>query len=223
MLKYITLFSSLLALSFIQKEKSTIKYIAFGDSYTICTGTSTTEEHWPNILAKHLTDSNIKTELVLNPSRNGYSTQNVIDKELPLLANQTIDFATLLIGVNDWVREVDANTYHKNLNFIIDEIQKKLSHKSHLILITIPDFGMTPQGKLYGSGRDITKGITEFNSIIKGEAKKRQLVCVDIFPISKNMLGNKELIASDGLHPSAKEYAIWETLIFTEVKKLFSK
>lgn len=210
-------------LSFIQKEKPTLKYIAFGDSYTICTGTSSDEEHWPNILAMHLTETVVKTDLIANPSRNGYSTQNVIDKELPLLKNQTIDFATLLIGVNDWVREVDENTYHKNLNFIIDEIQKSLSNKSHLVLITIPDFGMTPQGKLYGSGRDITKGITEFNNIIKFEAKKRNLICVDIFPISKNMFGNKDLVASDGLHPSGKEYAIWEELIFAQIKKVFDK
>ncbi len=210
-------------LSFIQKEKPPFKYIAFGDSYTICTGTSNSNEHWPTILAKYLTEAGLKTDLTANPSRNGYSTQNLIDNELPLLSKNNIDFATLLIGVNDWVRQVDIDTYHKNLNFIIDEIQKKLTNKSHLILITIPDFGITPQGALYGNGRDISKGITEFNNIIKSEAKKRGLVCVDIFTISQQMKNNKELLASDGLHPSAKEYAIWETIILPEAKKLLAK
>ncbi len=206
--------------SFIQKENPELKYIAFGDSYTICTGTATANEHWPNILAKNLTLAGIKTKLLANHSRNGYSTQNVIDNELPLLNTQTIDFATLLIGVNDWVRQVETATYHKNLNTIIDAIQKTLSKKNNLILITIPDFGMTPQGALYGSGRNITEGITEFNSIIKSEAKKRNLTCIDIFPLSKAMKQKKELVASDNLHPSAKEYALWEELIFTETKKL---
>lgn len=206
-----------------QESKKTINYIAFGDSYTICTGTSNSSEHWPTILAKHLTDAGIKTTLLVIPSKNGYSTQNLIDNELPLLQKQTIDFATLLIGVNDWVRQVDIEIYHKNLNYSIDEIQKKLSNKNHLLLVTIPDFGVTPQGKLYGSGRDISKGITEFNDIIKSEAKKRGLVCVDIFPISQQMKNNNGLVAEDGLHPSAKEYAIWETLIFPEAKILLSK
>jgi len=197
--------------------------MAFGDSYTICTGTSQVSEHWPTLLTKHLTEAGIKTELTANPSRNGFSTQNLIDNELPLLANQTIDFATLLIGVNDWVRQTDINTYHKNLNYSIDEIQKKLSDPSHLILITIPDFGVTPQGALYGSGRDISKGIAEFNAIIKSEAKKRGLSCVDIFPLSKGMLTDKTLVAGDSLHPSSREYALWETLIFAEAKKLLSK
>ncbi|MBC7694452.1 MAG: SGNH/GDSL hydrolase family protein [Burkholderiales bacterium] len=92
-----------------------------------------------------------------------------------------------------------------------------------MLLITIPDFGVIPQGKLYGSGRDISKGISEFNDIIKSEAKKRGLMCVDIFPISQQMKNNKELVAADGLHPSAKEYAIWETLIFPAAKQLLSK
>jgi lysophospholipase L1-like esterase len=205
-----------------QTPKTVLKYIAFGDSYTICTGTSNTNEHWPNILAKHLSDSGIATELIFNPSRNGFTTQNVIDKELPLLNSTTLDFATLLIGVNDWVRQVDVDTYHKNLNFIINEIQKKLTNKTHLILITIPNFGITPQGALYGNGRDISKGITEFNVIIKSEAKKRGLGCIDIFPISQHMKNNKELVAADGLHPSAKEYSIWETLIFSEAKKILA-
>jgi lysophospholipase L1-like esterase len=37
---------------------------------------------------------------------------------------------------------------------------------------------------------------------------------VDIFPISQQMRGRPELIAADGLHPSAKAYALWEESIF---------
>ncbi len=204
-----------------QEPKKALKYIAFGDSYTICTGTNTEAEHWPNILAKHLNEAGITTELTFNPSRNGYSSQNLINNELPLLKTNSIDFATLLIGVNDWVRQTDKETYQKNLVFIIGEIQKKLSNKKHLVLITIPDFGVTPQGAQYGSGRDISKGIQEFNSIIKSEATKRGLTCVDIFTVSQLMKGSKDLVAADGLHPSAKEYAIWESIILPEVKKMF--
>ena len=205
-----------------QQPKKAMKYIAFGDSYTICTGTSDVNERWPSLLTKHLIEQGISTALVANPSRNGFSTQDLIDNELPLLETDTIDFATLLIGVNDWVRQVNSSTYHKNLNYIIDKIQKKLSNKKRLLLITIPDFGVTPQGSKYGNGRDISKGISEFNVIIKSEAAKRGLHCVDIFAISQQMKNNKTLIAADGLHPSSKEYAIWESLILAEVKKLLA-
>ncbi len=224
-MQHTLIFISLLTMFFSEKQssKKSLKYIAFGDSYTICTGTTTDAEHWPNILAKHLTEAGIATELTFNPSRNGYSTQNLINNELPLLKANSIDFATLLIGVNDWVRQVDIETYHKNLNYSIDEIQKKLSNKKNLMIITIPDFGVTPQGAGYGSGRNISKGIAEFNDIIKLEAKKRGLPCVDIFPISQQMKNNKEFVANDGLHPSAKEYALWEKLMLLEAIKMLQK
>jgi acyl-CoA thioesterase-1 len=204
------------------KQDTTVKYVALGDSYTIGTGANENEA-WPVLLAKHLNNAGIKTELTANPSKNGFSTQNLIDMELPVFDKSGATFVTLLIGVNDWVREVNATTYTKNLIFILDHIQKTLPNKNNILLITIPDFGVTPQGAYYANDRDVSKGITEFNNIIKAEAKKRGLPVVDIFEISKQMKDNTELTAKDGLHPSAKEYAVWETLIFPEAKKMLSK
>jgi len=202
-------------------QKTNIKYVPLGDSYTICTG-ATELESWPTNLTKHLNENGIKTELLFNPSRNGFTSQNLIVIELPKFDKSDCNFATILIGVNDWVREVSAKDFHKNLNYIIDHVSKKID-KKRILLITIPDFGVTPQGKLYGGGRDISKGISEFNDIIKTEAKKRGITVVDIFKISQSMKDRTDLVANDGLHPSAKEYAEWEKLIFPAVKSLLSQ
>src|SRR5688572_32644865 len=145
-------------------QNTPVKYIALGDSYTIGTGADPSEA-WPNLLTKHLNDAGIKTELVGNPSRNGFSTQNLIDTELPVFDKSGATFVTLLIGVNDWVREVSASTYQKNLIFILDYIQKKLPNKNNILLVTIPDFGVTPQGAYYANDRNVSKGLTEFNDI----------------------------------------------------------
>jgi lysophospholipase L1-like esterase len=196
-----------------------VNYLPLGDSYTICTG-ATEKESWPVLLTQHLNEDKIKTTLLENPARNGYSTQNLIDRELPLVKKLKPNFVTLLIGVNDWVREVPENTFKNNFIFILDELQKELPDKSKIVLITIPDFGVTPQGKLYGGGRDISEGISAFNSIIKAEGKKRGLPVVDVFAVSKKMKEDNSLVAADGLHPSAKEYAVWEALILPEAKKL---
>jgi lysophospholipase L1-like esterase len=197
-------------------EKNKYSYVALGDSYTICTGT-TAENSWPLLLAKHLGEKGINIELKANPSHNGWTTQDVIDRELPVFESSSPGFATLLIGVNDWVQGVDAKTFQKNLIYIIDKIQGKLADKSQFVLITIPDFGVTPTGSRYSNGRDISKGIAEFNKIILDEAKKRSLQTVDLYAVSKDMGKDKSLVADDGLHPSAKEYAIWETVIFPVV------
>ena len=204
-------------------QTKTIRYVALGDSYTIGTG-ALEEEAWPVLLTQNLNAKGIKIELIANPSVNGYSTQNLIEEELSVFDTCAADFVTLLIGVNDWVRGVDEKTFTKNLVFILEHVKKKISNKKNILLVTIPDFGLTPQGSRYGGGRDISEGITSFNNIIKAEAKKRGLECVDIFPVSKEMKDNPALVAKDGLHPSAKEYAIWETLILpVAIKMLYAQ
>lgn len=194
-------------------ETTSIRYVALGDSYTICTG-ATEAESWPVLLSKHLKDKKVNIDLIANPSHNGWTTQDLIDNEFPVLDKSKATFVTLLIGVNDWVQGVDAVTFQKNLVKIIEHVQAQLPDKSKLLLITIPDFGVTPTGAKYSGGRDISKGIIEFNTIILEEAKKRNLKTVDIFEKSKEMGKDNSLIANDGLHPSAKEYAIWETMIY---------
>ncbi|HTA83966.1 MAG TPA: SGNH/GDSL hydrolase family protein [Bacteroidia bacterium] len=197
-------------------QKAKLKYVALGDSYTCCEGAKP-DEAWPLILTSHLNEKGVSIELSANPARTGWTTQDLIDRELPIMEQIKPDFVTLLIGVNDWVHGVDSATFHKNLVYIIDNTESQLSNKKNLVLITIPDFGVTPTGAQYSGGRDIAKGIADFNSIIIKEVNKRGLKYIDIYPETKKMKNNPDLIASDGLHPSAKEYALWEKLILPVV------
>ncbi len=196
-----------------------LKYVALGDSYTIGEGAKSGEA-FPDLLSKHLKDNGIDIILSANPSVTGWTTEDLIDKELPVFDHIKPDFVTLLIGVNDWVQGVDSGAFHKNLNYILDHVQTSLPDKNKVLLITIPDFGVTPTGKMYSEGRDITKGITDFNNIIKNEAHKRNLPVADIFPETQKMKDSRDLIAHDGLHPSAKEYALWEKIIYPVACKL---
>ncbi len=199
-----------------------VRYVALGDSYTICTGAEPNQS-WPYLLAEHLKKNKVDIQLIANPSHNGWTTGDLIEKELPVLDKSNATFVTLLIGVNDWVQGISAADFKSKLIRIVDHIQQQLPDKSKLLLITIPDFGVTPTGAQYSGGRDISVGISAFNNIIQEEAHKRQLTVVDLFEISKQMGKDSSLIAVDGLHPSAKEYAIWEALIYPTVEKLLRK
>ncbi len=198
-----------------------IYYAAIGDSYTIGEGVKE-NERWPNLLVEHLKQENINLQIVCNPSVTGWTTQQVIDNELPVYRKSKPDFATLLIGVNDWVQDVTKEKFRESLRFIISEMQKELKNKQHLLLVTIPDFSATPEGPKYSRGRDITKGLAEFNEIIKEEAVAKKLMVADIFEISQQMKNDASLVSSDGLHPSGKEYAEWEKIIFPLAKKILS-
>jgi lysophospholipase L1-like esterase len=95
-----------------------------------------------------------------------------------------------------------------------------LRDKKRLLIVTIPDFAVTPMGPKYARGRNISEGIASFNKIIVDESTKRGLCVVDVFALSKKMGSDRALVAADGLHPSAKEYAEWEKLIFPAALEL---
>ena len=204
------------------KKSETVRYVALGDSYTIGTG-GTPQDSWPAVLTRHLHSRGIAIELTANLGRNGWTTRDVIAYQLPIFKSLNSTFATLLIGVNDWVQGADCATFQKNFKFLLDEILRKLPDKHRLLLVTLPDFSMMPVGNQFSDGRSISKGIDEFNAVIKQEARARGLAVVDINPFSKTMGTNLKLIASDGLHPSAQGYAQWEKLIFPEAEKILRK
>jgi acyl-CoA thioesterase I len=198
-----------------------IRYAVIGDSYSIGEGASLNES-WPAVLTRHLKAQGLHLDLVANPSRTGWTAQQAIDHELPIFAAAKPNFGTLQIGVNDWVQGVDAETFRKRFIFLLDQMLAVLRDKNRLLVATIPDFGVTPTGPRYAHGRDISAGISQFNAVLAGEAARRGLRVVDVFPISKKMGTDPALVAADGLHPSAKEYAEWEKIIFPAAAELLT-
>lgn len=198
-----------------------IRYVAIGDSYSIGEGASP-DQSWPAVLTRHLNAQKVPVDLVANPSVTGWTSQQAIDRELPIFVKSKPAFATLQIGVNDWVQGVDEATFRKRFVLLVDQMLAVLPDKKRLVIVTIPDFGVTPTGARYARGRNISDGLTRFNAIISEEAKKRELRVVDVFPVSKAMKNNPSLVAADGLHPSAKEYAEWEKLIFPAALQLLT-
>ncbi len=200
-------------------KEQTLRYAVVGDSYSIGEG-ATEAEAWPTLLARSLTKSGIPTELVSNPSRTGWTTADAVEHELEKFRAARPDFGTLMLGVNDWVQGVDAETFRQRLCHIMDVMRAALPNEKRLLVVNIPDFSVTPDGGTYARDRDISAGLASFNAIIAEEAKQRGLSVVDIFPLSKQMGHDPTLVAADGLHPSAKAYAEWEKLIFPAARLL---
>ncbi len=217
-MKLLSAVGLILAASFAHAGKNPIRYVAIGESYSIGEGASP-EESWPALLAQNLSKCVVPLKLVANPSRTGWTTQQAIDRELPILVQARPDFATLQIGVNDWVQGVDEKSFRERFSFLVDRMLKLLPGKDRLLIVTIPDFGVTPTGARYSGGRDIAAGISGFNRIIAEEAGRRALRVVDVFELSRKMENGPSLVAADGLHPSAKEYAEWEKLIEPAAKR----
>lgn len=192
------------------------RYLPIGDSYTIGEGVAE-EARWPNQLVRLLTNSGHHVSLVGNPGRTGWTTQDALDKELPVALAEKPNLITVLIGVNDWVRRTPENVFHSRLTVLLDGLQQSLPEDGVLILVTIPNFSTTPTGAAFGSTTEITAGLTAYNGILKAEAEKRNLAFVDIFELSRKLNKESGMLAADGLHPSAEQYAAWAGILFPVV------
>jgi acyl-CoA thioesterase-1 len=125
-----------------------IRYVAIGDSYTVATGIEE-KDSWPSQLTKKLTTSGLKIDLVKTLGQRGWTSQQTIDEKLPLLKGFNPDFVTLLIGVNNWIREgVSNSSFTLRIKELMDGIQKTLSKPDKLLVLTIPDFSCSPQQKI---------------------------------------------------------------------------
>ena len=194
-------------------DANPIRYVAIGDSYTVATGIEE-KDSWPSQLTQKLKSAGIEINLIEILGMRGATSQQTLNEVMPLLKNLKPGFITLLIGVNDWIREgISSSKFKIRIKNLIDEIQSNLPPKK-LLLITIPDFSCSPQKKNWGYGKSATNGITRLNKILKTEAALRDLVIVDIYPLSQNLCSQVGMFSDDGVHPSALQYSKWVDLIF---------
>jgi len=215
MLRRITLpvFLTYLAFAVQSVDANPIRYVAIGDSYTVATGIEE-KDSWPSQLTQKLKSAGIEINLIEILGMRGATSQQILNEVMPQLKNLKPGFITVLIGVNDWIREgISSSKFKIRIKNLIDEIQSNLPPKK-LLLITIPDFSCSPQKKNWGYGKSATNGITRLNKILKTEAALRDLVIVDIYPLSQNLCSQVGMFSDDGIHPSALQYSKWVDLIF---------
>jgi lysophospholipase L1-like esterase len=199
-----------------------IRYFALGDSYTIGEGVRE-EDRFPNQLVNALAREGIFVELAGNPSRTGWTTDELIRYELPVFDVSKASFVTLLIGVNDFVHGSSPEEFRSRLRSIIDHVKGALPGGRGLVLVTIPDFSVTPAGAHFGSREQLSSGIKAFNTVIAEEGARAHVPVADIYSASLAAASNRALVADDGLHPSAEQYASWVPILAEAARPLFVK
>lgn len=192
-------------------------YLALGDSYTIGETVPATD-NFPNqavqLLHKDGFDFN-PPEIV---AKTGWTTD-----ELQAAINKhhfqnRYDFVSLLIGVNNQYRGRSVDEYKKEFESLLKQaIQFAGNDTSHVVIISIPDWGVTP----FAGGRDraqIAKEIDEYNSANNEIARQYNIYYIDITGWTRKAASDNSLLASDGLHPSGKEYKRWAESIAEFIK-----
>ncbi|HTG42572.1 MAG TPA: SGNH/GDSL hydrolase family protein [Methylomirabilota bacterium] len=196
-----------------------LRYVALGDSYTIGTATRRAAERWPDQLVARLRSASPSLDLVANLGVNGFTSRDVIEVQLPELPALEPAFVSVLVGVNDVVQGIPEATYRENVTIILDELLSRLP-PGRLLVVTIPDYTVTPRGGDYGDPTQQAAEIGRFNTAIAELASQRGISVVDIHDLSFDAATDRSLVADDGLHPSGAQYARWVDRIAPVVEGL---
>lgn len=204
------------------RDNRRLDYLALGDSYTIGEAVEAAL-NFPNQLAAQLNEKGLAINPPVIIARTGWTTSELGAAIESSSVTGKFDFVTLLIGVNNQYRGESPGTYRKEFRQLLQTaINFAGNDKAHVFVIAIPDWGVTPFARR--SGRDpaaISAEIDAFNAVNKEETLALGISYTDIGPASRMAATDTSLIASDGLHPSAKMYTDWAVNTAVAVLKVF--
>ncbi|RYZ00642.1 MAG: SGNH/GDSL hydrolase family protein [Chitinophagaceae bacterium] len=183
-------------------------YLALGDSYTIGEALALPES-FPYQVVQLLRQEKVHIAPPEIVARTGWTTDELAAAIAGHSFLKNYDFVSLLIGVNNQYRGRSVEEYNLECAPLVERAVQLAHGKSdHVFLISIPDWGATP----FAAGRDraqIASEIDQFNTMNRALAAQYKTQYIDITPGTREAADDPSLVASDGLHPSAAEYARW--------------
>ena len=196
-----------------------IKYLALGDSYT--KGESVPQQgSFPYQLKDSLENNyNIHVEKLQVLAQTGWTTTNLLSAIKSAAITDTFSLVSLLIGVNNQYQKKPITVYEAEfLQLLQQAINFAGNNKNRVVVLSIPDYGATPFGQ--NNAQQIGKEIDEYNAINKRITDSLSITYFNITPISRQAKAQPNLVATDGLHPSANMYALWVDLMLGEINRI---
>lgn len=197
-------------------------YLALGDSYTIGEQ-ERIDQSFPYQTVQLLRKEGLNFYAPEIIATTGWRTD-----ELNHAINETIllpvyDFVSLLIGVNNQYQGRSADEFRVHFRVLLEKaIQKAGGQANHVIVLSIPDWGVTPFGAPK-SPEAIRSEIDVYNFICQAEAEHFQTHFIDITTSQRLDGHNADFLAHDQLHPSGKEYHKWALQLSDSIQSVLEK
>ncbi len=195
-------------------QTDTLKtYLALGDSYTIGQSVNANETY-PAQTVAILKNAGINFNAPEIIAKTGWTTadlQKAINHHQFAFAKYNI--VTLLIGVNNQYQGKSELEYKNQFTELLQKaIQLAGNISSHVIVISIPDYSVTPFAQNSDTAL-IAREINSFNIINKEISSSYKVNYINVTDESRKAAADASLITYDNLHFSGKEYAIWAKMI----------
>lgn len=201
-----------------------LSFLALGDSYTIGEGVPESGR-WPVQLAKALREEGIALADPRIIATTGWTTDELawgIDGAEPL---GEWDFVTLLIGVNNQYRGRSAIDFRGEFETLLQRaIRYARGRADRVLVLSIPDWGVTPFVKTtQATPEQVATELDAYNAAAQVVCEAHEVAYVDITPISRERGAEPEMLAADGLHPSAAMYTLWTALALPAARSLLQR
>lgn len=199
--------------------KHIFSFLALGDSYTI--GESVPiHESFSYQAVQLLRKANLHFHAPEIVAQTGWTTAELAEHILHTELNDHYDFVTLLIGANNQYRELSMDDYSTDFEFLLRKaIHFAGEKKENVIVLSIPDWGVTPFAKKHDS-KKIAADIDAYNRTNRAIAERNKVKYIDITSNTREAKNDASLLAADGLHPSGKAYAEWAKTLVDSIQKM---
>jgi lysophospholipase L1-like esterase len=194
-----------------------MRLLSLGDSYTIGESVAA-QDAWPMQLVRLLEQAlkqQWKAQII---AKTGWSTDelsaaiNFADAAHEI--HPPYDLVSLAVGVNNQYRNRSVENYAVEfadllqcaITFAAGDSPR--SKAQRVLVLSIPDWGQTPFAANDARGAEkIAAQIDLFNAESRHQTLTAGANFIDVTPLSRAK--DPELLAEDGLHPSAKAYTQW--------------
>ncbi len=194
-------------------------YLALGDSYTVGEAVPL-HESFPYQVVQLLRKKDIHIHAPEIVAQSGWTTLELAEHILHTKFNESYDFVTLLIGVNNQYRGLNAEDYKNDFEFLLKKALHFADDKNdHVVVLSIPDWSVTPFAKEKDT-KKITEEIDILNGINATIAKQNKVNYINKTESTREAANDPTLITSDGLHSSGKEYAKWGEQIAEHIERM---
>jgi lysophospholipase L1-like esterase len=204
-----------------EKKLKDLKYLALGDSYTIGEG-ERSENSYPIQVTELLEREGFLFSTTKIIAKTGWTSGELLKAvEKENIMPDSFNFASLLIGVNNQYRRQTLAQFKVELTKLIEITLPFVGdQKDKLVLISIPDWGVTSFGQSGIRPTDqIAKEIDAYNEVVRQEALAYGLPFIDITNSYRSNGGISENMVADGLHPSRFIYRDWAFFISEKIKE----
>lgn len=184
-----------------------VRYLALGDSFTAGTAVAATDA-FPAQVATQLEAAGVPV-VVENLAVAGFTTDDLLARELPRAAAFKPTLVTVAIGANDLVRQPGEERYRGQLRRIFAQVAKL---HARVVVLPQPDWSVAPVARRFGTPEELRGQIERMNQILREEAQAVGAVYLDLWAgnVAASAQGH---FAPDGLHPDATVYATWAKAI----------